>query len=277
MMRLFKTVVIVGTGLMGGSIAQAIKKKRLAGTVIGIARTRKTVEAALRMRCIDRGSQDLRDVRGADFLILATPVITIMELAPVLARQAPSGCIVTDVGSTKEEIVLRLERLFPFYVGSHPLAGLEKSGVAFADRRIFEGAACIMTPTARTRPGAFAKVKQFWNALGMKVAVLSAARHDRILSSVSHLPHAVAFSLIKSVPRAYFPFSAGGLADTTRIAASDPRLWADVFLSNARHLRGSIGEFERTLAGIKKALSKRDRASLIRILEEARRKREALR
>ncbi|MFA5410620.1 MAG: prephenate dehydrogenase/arogenate dehydrogenase family protein [Candidatus Omnitrophota bacterium] len=274
-MRLFDKVAIVGVGLIGGSLALAMKKKKLARKIIGVSRHKKTLSLARKNRAIDEGTQDLSIVRDADLVILAAPVKTILRLAEKIAPLVKRDCVVIDVGSTKEEIVSKLDRLFSRYVGTHPLAGSEKRGINNADPFIFEGSLCILTPTKNTDPAAKRKTEELWRKLGVRVVFLSGRAHDRILSFISHLPHLAAFSLIGIAPRQYLRFAASGLKDTTRIAASDPGLWADIFLSNAGLLK-AVSLFEDELRKIKSAIKSKDRSLLIKILKGAKKKRELL-
>ena len=276
MMRLFDRVTIVGTGLIGGSLALAIKKKGLACEVFGVSRHRNTLLLAKKSGAIDKGSEHLGIIKGSDLVILATPVNTILNLAKEIAGLIPRGCIVTDVGSTKQEIVSCLSKIFPNYVGSHPLAGSEKRGIKNACPGMFEESLCILTPTRNTNPKALRKIKILWNELGAKVIFLQPDTHDRILSFVSHLPHALAFSLIDIIPPGYLKFGANSLKDTTRIALSDSQLWADIFLSNPRNISRAIELFQKNLSRIKSAINKKDKKLLTSILKKAKAKRDSL-
>ncbi len=275
-MALFKKVAIIGTGLIGGSAALAMKKKKLARRIVGVSRHKSSLIQAKRAHIIDEGSQDLSVIRGADLLIFATPVNTILKLAPLAAKIIHKDALVTDVGSTKEEIVLKLSRIFPNYIGSHPLAGSEKRSVKNAQIDMFKDSICILTPTKGTSVKALRKTSAMWKKLGAKVLLLSPDIHDEILASVSHLPHAIAFSLIGAVPDKHLKFGASGLKDTTRIALSDSTLWADIFLSNRKNMLNAIKLFKGNLSKLSLALEKEDRGSLIRILKKAQRKREVL-
>ncbi len=275
-MKLFKTVAIVGTGLIGGSIALDLKRRKLAGRVIGVSRHRRTIALARKSGAIDAGSQDLASIKDADLVILATPVHTILELAPKIGRVVGKGCIVTDVGSTKCEIVTRLEKVFPCFVGSHPLAGSERRGITNAAAGLLCGSLCLVTPTKNTDPQALAKVKQLWSKLGARVIAVTPRMHDEALAFVSHLPHAAAYSLMNTVPPEYFRFSAAGLKDTTRIASSDPAIWVDIFLSNRTYMLRAIDMLQRQLSGMKSALSRGKRNALASMLLSAQKKRASL-
>lgn len=273
---MFKKISIVGLGLIGGSLALAIKRKKLAHKVVGISRHKKTILLALKNKAIDAGSLDFNIIKGSDLVILATPVITILESAKIISRLIGHECIVTDVGSTKEEIADRLQKLFPNYVGTHPLAGSEKRGFVHAEPDIFKDSLCILTPTKRTNKASLEKIKKFWLRLGTKVVSLSPDKHDRILAFISHLPHTTAFALINSVPEQYLKFAASGLKDTTRIAGSDALLWSDIFLTNRANLIKGIETLQKNLAVIKSAIIHKDKELLLKILNHARNKRDTL-
>jgi prephenate dehydrogenase len=275
-MKSFKKVAIVGVGLIGGSLAQAIRKRKLAKEIVGVSRHRRTLLLAKQNKVIDSGSLKLSIIKNADLVILAVPVGTILHLAPRIARLISKDCVVTDVGSTKEEIVSQLQNLFPNYLGSHPLAGSEKRGILSANPDIFRDSLCILTPTQKTNPKVLKRITKFWEKLGVKVVFLSPAVHDKIISLVSHLPHLVAFSLMGIIPLEYLKFSASGLKDTTRIAASEPELWADIFLSNKNTLK-AIELFQANLSKIKKAIKDKDKKLILEVLKAAKNKRDALR
>ncbi|MBL7210247.1 MAG: prephenate dehydrogenase/arogenate dehydrogenase family protein [Candidatus Omnitrophica bacterium] len=275
-MRLFNKIAIIGTGLIGGSLALAIKKKGLAGEVVGVSRKKATLLSARKAGAIDRGSRNLSIIKGADLVVLAIPVDTIIDLAPRIRRFIDRNCLVTDVGSTKERIVSSLNKIFPNYVGAHPLAGSEKRGILNASPGIFKGSLCILTPTAKTASAALTKINLLWKRVGAKVVFLTPAMHDRILAFTSHLPHIIAFSLISAIPDKYLPLSSTGLRDTTRIAASDDEIWEKIIFSNREQIINSISAFESSLSRIKRAVQKKDRKAVTRFLTQAKSKRDTL-
>lgn len=275
-MRLFGKIAVIGTGLIGGSLALAIKKKGLAGEVVGVSRKKATLLSARRIGAIDRGSRDLSIIKGADLVVLALPVDTIIELAPRIREAIGRDCLVTDVGSTKEGIVSSLEKIFPNYVGAHPLAGSEKRGILNASAGIFKGSLCILTPTAKTASAALKKINLLWKRIGAKVVFLEPKAHDRILAFTSHLPHIIAFSLISAIPDKYLPLSSTGLRDTTRIAASDDEIWEKIIFSNREEIINSIRAFEASLSRIKRAVQGKDSKALTRFLTRAKSKRDTL-
>lgn len=275
-MRLFNKVAIIGTGLIGGSLALIIKKNKLAKEVVGVSRHRKSLDLALKKNVIDRGSQSLDIIKGADLLILATPVDTIINLRKKILSLVDKDCIVTDVGSTKAKVVSFLEKIFKNYVGSHPLTGSEKRGVIHARADIFNNTLCVLTPTGKTRAAPLIKVKKLWAKAGSRIVFLTPKEHDKILSFTSHLPHIVAFSLMGSIPASYLKLSSGGLKDTTRIAASDALLWRDIILSNRKNVLKAIVLFEKSLRAVKSSIQKSDKNKLKVILSLAQKKRVSL-
>ncbi|MCM8801556.1 MAG: prephenate dehydrogenase [Candidatus Omnitrophica bacterium] len=275
-MKIFNKIAIVGVGLMGGSLGLAIKDKGLSAEVLGISRKRKTLRLAKEKKAIDRGFRELSVLKDVDLVILATPVETIIDLAKKISKIISKDCLVTDVGSTKEKVVSYLDKLFPNYIGSHPLAGSEKRGIRFADKDIFKGSLCILTPTKNTSFKALTKIKRFWQMLGVKVVLLSPQFHDKVLSFISHLPHILAFSLINTTPKRFLDFAASGFKDTTRIASSDREIWQDIFLSNRRCILKAIDLFQQNLSKIKSAIKTRDKEFLNKFINQAKRKREQL-
>lgn len=275
-MRLFNKVAVIGTGLIGGSLALVIKKNKLAREVVGVSRHKKSLDLALENNVIDRGSRSLDIIKGADLLILATPVETIINLRKKILSLVDKDCIVTDVGSTKAKVVSFLDGVFKNYVGSHPLAGSEKRGIMHASSGIFKDALCVLTPTGKTRAAPLKKIKKLWAQAGSQVVFLSPQEHDKILSFTSHLPHVVVFSLMSSIPAGYLNLASGGLKDTTRIAASDALLWRDIILSNRKNVLKAILSFEKSLRAVKSSILKNDKNKLEDILSLAQKKRASL-
>lgn len=275
-MKLFNKVAIVGTGLIGGSLALAIKKRGLAREIVGVSRHKKSLSLAKRRGAIDSGSQDLAIIKGADLVIISTPVDIILNLAPKIRAFLKRECIVTDVGSTKEQIVKKLEKIFPNFVGSHPLAGSEKRSIANAQALLFRDSLCLLTPTKRTNKKALRKMDILWKKVGARTLFLNPGTHDRVLAFVSHLPHIAAFSLIDAVPADFLKFGSGGLKDTTRIAASDSELWAEIFLSNRKNILQAIKILEKNISRINSLIKTKDKKKLSVILKRAKEKREVL-
>jgi len=282
----FQKIAILGVGLIGGSLAIVCKQKGLAKQIIGYGRRPENLKKAVKLGVIDGFSQDLREtVQGADLIVLATPVgefeTLAREMAPALSKEA----IVTDVGSVKGGLVTRLERLLPNgsrFVGTHPIAGKEKTGVEAASATLFVGARCILTPTERTNPSALESIKALWEATGSKVVLLDPVQHDQILAAVSHLPHLIAYALVNTIletkvqGQEVLPFSAGGFRDFTRIAASSPEMWRDICLLNRDSILSMIEEYEKTLLRLKELVRHGDGKGLETEFERAKQVREKL-
>jgi prephenate dehydrogenase len=275
-MKMFNKVVIIGTGLIGGSLGLAFKKQHLAGCVIGLSRQKKNARLAKRFGAIDRIGASLEVVADADLVVLATPVDAIIDLAGKIAKTIKKDCIVIDVGSSKERIVSKLSALIPNFLGCHPLAGSEKKGIANLEDSIFKGALCVITPTAKTNPRTLNKIKLLWKKLGANIIMLSAKKHDFVLAFTSHLPHALAFALISAIPDQCMALSSSGLRDTTRISSSDANLWSEIFLSNRRNILTALSIFQAKLTALKLALESENKIRLAKILVLANKKRAKL-
>ncbi|MFA4988205.1 MAG: prephenate dehydrogenase [Candidatus Omnitrophota bacterium] len=268
-MKVFDKAVIIGTGLIGGSLGKALKDRRMVSCIYGLSRNRRNAVTAKKTGAIDQIGESLDVVKEADLVVLATPVDTILGIAAKIAKKVKKGCVVIDVGSTKEEIVNEAGRLIPNFIGCHPLSGSEKRGIANIRKDIFKGAVCIITPAPGTKKDALSRVSALWKGLGSSVVRLSPPEHDRVVAFTSHMPHAVAFALISSVPDRFLSLGAGGLKDSTRISASDAGLWASIFLSNRANILSSLSVFQDKLAFLKLALRKKDGKLLKKFLSRA--------
>lgn len=284
--RPFRKIVIIGVGLIGGSIGMAIRNGNLADTVLGVGPRDDELKRAVSRKAIDRYETDPRKLEkmfdGADLIVLATPVGQLEKAARELSSVIPEEAAVTDVGSIKGALVRRLEERFltrpsdrSRYVGGHPIAGREKSGVEAASADLFLDALCILTPTDRTSPKAFETVKRFWEMIGARVVSMDPDTHDRILAVVSHLPHLVAYALVNTVLELQsksgdlVSYSAGGLKDFTRVAASSADMWRDICLFNRDNLLAVIEAYEKTLDRFKRLLVGGDSEGLRREFERA--------
>jgi len=278
--ELFRRVAIVGVGFMGSSLGLAIRKKGLAREVIGIGRQETSLREAKDLGAINEGTLDFnKGIIGADLIVLATPVNTVLDIIEILGREHKRGCIITDLGSTKSAIVERAEKVLHhslLFVGSHPLVGSEKKGPANANAQLYEGATCVMTPTDKTNRLAKEKIKQFWTQLGSTVKFMTPQEHDQVLAYISHMPHLAAFALMKAMPDNFLENATQGLKDTTRIAASDPQVWRDIALSNHKPILKALDETVKILAVMRKAIVGRDQETLTDIFKQAKEKRERL-
>ncbi len=276
-MPAFEQVVIVGVGLLGGSIGLAVKERQVAGEVIGIGRNQARLDEAIRREIIDRATTDLRaGVQQADLVVVCTPVELVSETAKDVLRAAPANCLVTDVGSTKQAIVDALSDWAMQFVGSHPLAGDHRSGAEFARGGLLEGKMVVVTPTPQTNPTTEERIGGFWSALGANVVTLAADEHDAAVAVTSHLPHAVASALAATMPKSMLPLAATGFADTTRVAAADPQLWRQIFLTNREQVLAAIDDFDHHLAALRDALAAGDEQQLEQLLAEGKQIRDAL-
>jgi prephenate dehydrogenase len=264
-------------GLIGGSVGLAVKARRLFREVRGTTRSSSSLERALKMGAIDKGFRDAREAaEGAEFVVVATSVTLIPRLCLQAAETAADGAVITDVGSVKGAIAARLAGKMParrHYVGSHPLAGSEKRGVANASADLLAGATCIVAAAADADTRAFEQVSGFWQALGMKVFRMTPGEHDAILATVSHLPHLVAAALVRSIPDSALPFGASGLRDTTRVAAGDAALWREIIEANQDKVLTALEAFGESVAALKGHILRRDWEGLEAYLAKAAEKR----
>jgi prephenate dehydrogenase len=277
---MFKKITIIGVGLIGGSIGLAIRKRKLAREVVGVFRHAQTAKRALRCKAVDKATMDMKEgVEGADLIIIASPVHSIPGLARYAIRFADKGAIITDAGSTKSWIVSDIDKAIGrskavSFVGSHPMAGSEHTGVEFARPDLLEGSPCIVTKTSRTNKAALAKVAKFWKSLGARVEIMDPAEHDKSVALISHLPHIVAFSLAGCVPEGAMRYAAEGFKDTTRVASSDADLWADIFFSNKKEVLRSARIFSDFYWRLVSMLSKGDSRGVRKCLRAIKAKRD---
>jgi len=266
-------------GLIGGSVGMACRQRGLATRVVAVVRRATAVEEVLSRNAADEVFLDIsQGVSSADLVVMAAPV----ESIPVLAKQARDSLdprsIVTDVGSVKRSIVARMERLLKsrcHFVGAHPMAGSEKSGIAIASPSLFEGATCIITPTKSSNRAAVWKVAKFWEALGCRVVYLDPRQHDVSVALVSHLPHVAASCIVNALarssdaPLATMSLAGQGFKDTTRIASGSPDLWAGICMENRDAILRSLKSLSGEIAAFADLLEKRDREGLRAFLQKA--------
>ena len=275
------TVAIVGVGLIGGSIGLALQARRLAGRVIGIGRSAASLAAARRAKVVTETAVDLAAAAAeADLVVVATDVGTITTLLDRIDEAVRPGTLITDAGSTKASIVAAWEKRRRTrcgrFVGSHPIAGSHKSGPAAADAALFEGRIAVVT-TARATPAADAEaIGGFWAALGSTVFMIDPKEHDKLLAATSHAPHLIAAAIALATPAAARQFTAGGWRDTTRIAAGDPELWADILLDNAAQVAKALARIATGAEKMLAAIESGDRRRLMTLLARAKEERYAV-
>lgn len=274
-----RTLAILGVGLMGGSLALALKRKGLVQTVVGAGRGRDNLEQALNCGVIDViADTPAGAARGADMIVLAVPVGAMPGLMEQIAAVVDAGAVLTDVGSTKQDVVAAARRLLPGhlarYVPGHPIAGAETSGAGAAHADLYRGKDVILTPLPENDAQAVARVREMWQGCGAHVESMSAEFHDRIFAAVSHLPHLAAFALMDELAGRensdlFFRHAGSGFRDFTRIAGSHPEMWRDVALANREALVAELGAYIDRLAHLRDLVSAADREALMALLSRA--------
>jgi len=273
-----RRLALLGLGLLGGSVAKAARAEGLSREIVAIGRRRESLEPALRDGVVDHVTTDIAaGVIGSDFCVLATPVATLAALLREVWGVVPADAVVTDVGSTKAAIVatadaLSRERPISF-VGAHPMAGSNLSGYQVSRADLFKGALVILTPTATSDPAALRRVGEFWQALGARVTTLDPITHDRAVAAVSHLPHLVADALVDAVVRMdprFLDVAAAGFRDTTRIAASNAKVWREIFQENREALGEALAAFRGALEDLERLVASGDDGAIERELERIR-------
>ena len=278
-----KKLVIFGVGLIGGSVALALKKAHGLGIgvtyIVGVGRTEKSLNAALQLGVIDQAETSIKAAcNDADVILIAVPVAQTKAILQSIKPHLNSKTVITDAGSTKGDILASAREIlgekFGQFVGGHPIAGAEKSGVAAAKSDLFLGKNVVLTPTPETNRDAVASIADFWRSCGANVSEMSAETHDSIFAAVSHLPHLLAFALVDDIasrPNAeqLFSFAASGFRDFTRIAGSHPEMWRDISLANKTALLSEIDAFENELAQLKQLLTNEDGVGLQALFERA--------
>ncbi len=283
---IFNTCAIIGPGLIGGSIGLGLKKLNLVERIIGIGRRQESINAAVNIGAIDSGTMDIRNgVQDADIVIAATPVSLITQNLKSAIPYLKKGALITDVGSTKSFILQELKDAtlnsgaktndcFEF-IGAHPIAGSENKGAEYAESDLFVNSICVLTPTESNSKSGIDKLTKMWKLLGAKVISMRPEEHDAILARTSHLPQVLAYAIANIIENEQWKFSAGGLKDLTRIAASDPNLWIDICGQNRSNIINSIDLFIKELSRISSNLSSCNDDQLKEIFANARKHRNA--
>lgn len=281
MKHVAERLVIAGVGLIGGSLAMALKAHDAVGEVVGLGRSTANLRVARRRGLIDRAERDPeRAARGADLVVLAVPVQAIAPVLGALVPALPAGAIVTDAGSVKAPVVAAVERLLGTdagrFCGSHPIAGTEHSGAAAALPDLLRDQRCVLTPTPATAPAARRRVRALWEAAGMRVEEMPAPAHDRIFALVSHLPHVAAYALVNAVADAdrdagwrALAYAAGGFKDWTRIVRSSPEMWRDICLANRDELLRALDRYTEAFDRLRDAIAIGDGQTIAAEMERA--------
>jgi prephenate dehydrogenase len=286
MPALFRQLTIAGVGLIGGSLALIARKHGLVERIVGLGRTQANLDIALERGLVDVATRDpVEAAHGTDLLMLATPVLTFPSTLVAMKANLPDDCVVTDVGSVKSWVVRELEPLLGpamALVGVHPVAGKETTGAIAADEELFHDRRVIVTPSARSTPEAVDKVEALWRATGARVERMAPEVHDGLLARASHLPQIAVSALAAALADEYVggkraaEFGAGGLRDTTRIAASSAEMWRDICLTNREAILEALQLFSASFAEFERAVDQGDANQLIALFERGRQMRELL-
>jgi len=278
--NIFDSCVIIGPGLIGGSIGLGLKHNNLVNRVIGVGYRQESIDLAIKQGAIDHGVLEItEEVLNADLIIVATPVSLIPQKFKEIIPHLKSDTIITDVGSTKSSILDEFDKIYAEsgidkslqidFIGGHPIAGSENTGVEFAKLDLFVDSICVLTPTKMNQKSSINKLTQMWQTLGAGVINMSADEHDAILAETSHLPQLIAFSVANTIKTANWKFSGGGLRDLTRIASSDPRLWKDICFQNKDNIIKSIDQFTKELLSVKNALNENKQDQILELFRSA--------
>ncbi|MGH7841170.1 MAG: prephenate dehydrogenase [Candidatus Binataceae bacterium] len=286
MPALFRQLTLCGVGLIGGSLALIARKHGLVERIVGLGRTQRNLDVALARGLVDSATRDpVEAARGADLVMLATPVMTFPQTLAAMVPHLPETAVITDVGSVKTWVVRELEPLLGprmAFVGVHPVAGKEITGAAAADETLYVDRRVIVTPSARSMPAALEKIEALWRATGARLERMTPAAHDAILARASHLPQIVASALAVSLADEVIEgkwaagFGAGGLRDTTRIAASSAEMWRDICLTNRDAIAAALKLYAQVFADFADAVADGDELRLMRLFEQGRAMRERL-
>ena len=273
---MFKKICIIGCGLIGSSLARAIKKNNLAEKIVSSNRSDAVNKKVIELKIVDDSSSDTKKmVDGSDLVVIATPLSSYEDVISKIKNSLKDGVILTDVGSVKENIINLIEKNIPesiSWIPSHPIAGTEESGPEAGFSELFQNRWCILTPSKKAKEKDINLLQTFWEKVGSKVDIMQAKQHDYILSITSHIPHLIAYNIVNTSlniqdekESTIVKYSAGGLRDFTRIAASNPIMWRDVFIQNKKNTSKMIDQFIKNLEDLKKAIENEDGKKLEQI------------
>ena len=273
---MFKKVCIIGCGLIGSSLARAIKKNNLAEKIVSSNRSDATNKKVVELKIVDDSSSDTKKMAdGSDLVVIATPLSSYEDVISKIKNSLKNEVILTDVGSVKENIINLVEKNIPeniSWIPSHPIAGTEESGPEAGFSELFQNRWCILTPSKKAKEKDINLLQTFWEKVGSKVDIMEAKQHDYILSITSHIPHLIAYNIVNTSlniqdekESTIVKYSAGGLRDFTRIAASNPIMWRDVFIQNKKNTSKMVDKFIRNLEDLKKAIENEDGKKLEQI------------
>jgi len=276
---MIKKLAIFGVGLIGGSLALALRRANACEKIVGCSRSAAHLERAIELGVIDEYSLDpAKAVEGADMVLLAVPLGAMKRLLEKISDQLEPGAVVTDAGSSKASVVQAAMEAFgsvpDFFVPGHPIAGREKSGVDAALANLYVDHKVILTPLENTSPTAVQRVTKMWQSAGAQVQTLGVEQHDLVLAATSHLPHVVAYSLVDTVSRTdcvdeIFQFAAGGFRDSSRTASSDPVMWRDICLENKTAILNAVSDFQDNLASLRTLIETSDGDALLQLFSHA--------
>ena len=276
---MFKKVCIIGCGLIGSSIARAIKKNHLSNKIVSCNRSDSTNRKVIRLKIVDDSSSNIKKmVEESDLVIIATPLSSYKNVILKIKNSLKNGSILTDVGSVKKKVISLVEKNIPkniSWISSHPIAGTEESGPESGFANLFKNRWCILTPSNKAKNQDIKLLENFWKKIGSKVDIMDEKQHDYILSIPSHIPHLIAYNIVNSTLKInnkkkhdIIKYSAGGLRDFTRIAASNPIMWRDIFIQNRKNTSIMINNFIKNLKDLKKAIKNKDGNKLEKIFKK---------
>jgi prephenate dehydrogenase len=280
----WKKVTLAGVGLLGGSLGLALKQRKLADLVVGFVRRKESIKECESHGAIDSATLDLHEaISGAELIVLCTPIAKMQSLVKQMRPALAKGAIVTDVGSVKGSVVRDLEGLVAksggHFIGSHPMAGAERMGVAAARGDLFNNAVCIVTPTSKSNKPAVDKVEELWRSVGARPLRMSPGLHDELVGRSSHLPHVLAATLANAVldpkqPKQQGALCANGFRDTTRIASGSPEMWRDIALANRENLISALDFYIENLQGFRQVLKSKNEKAITKFFETAKKRRD---